>query len=80
MTGIEVNSEWHRIKNAHKRLIRLANDLEEGWDWLYECDDSMMGYAGELKRISDILRSIYPHLTAIIEGIESEWESGTNDS
>ena len=47
MAGIEVNSEWHKIKNAHKRLIKLADDLDEGWDWLSEFDedDLMMKYA-----------------------------------
>lgn len=76
MTGIEINSEWHRIKNAHKRLSKLIDDLDEGWDWLSECDedDPMMEYAVKLQKTADVLRTLYTPLMVTIKSIESEWK------
>lgn len=76
MTGIEINSEWHRIKNAHKKLDKLASDLEEGWDWLSECDedDPMMEYAEQLLKTATVLRTLYTPLMVTIESIKSEWK------
>lgn len=78
MTGIEINSEWHRIKNAHKRLSKLIDDLDEGWDWLSECDedDPMMEYAVKLRKTADVLRTLYTPLAVTIKSIESEWKVG----
>ena len=76
MTGIEINSEWHRIKNAHKRLSKLIDDLDEGWDWLSECDedDPIMEYALKLQKTADVLRTLYTPLMVTIEGIKSKWK------
>ena len=76
MTGIEINSEWHRIKDAHKRLSKLASDLEEGWDWLSECDedDPMREHAEHLLGIVSVLRTLYTPLMETIKSIESEWK------